>query len=447
MNPMSRTFFGTDGIRGKVGQAPITPEFFMKLAQAVGVQLLGQSAQATVVIGKDTRNSGYMLESALEAGFNSVGVDVVLLGPIPTPAVAHLTRAIRADLGVVISASHNAYEDNGIKFFSSKGHKLDDAWELQIEALLQQAIPGVSTQRIGKTRRLNDAAGRYIEFCKSTFPSGLDLKGLHVVVDAAHGAAYQVAPTLMHELGAKVTVLGHQPDGLNINANCGATHPETMAHEVVRVGADLGLALDGDADRLIMCDGMGQIRNGDALLYAIAKHLKLAQHDATPGVVGTLMSNYGLEMALSRLGYGLERAKVGDRYVLERLNELGWTLGGESSGHILCLNQHTTGDGLISALQVLAALADQGVGLNDWLSDLALLPQTLVNVRLSSGVDWQNHAGFQREQAQVNQRLSGQGRMLIRPSGTEPLLRIMVEHADEALARESAQALADALSP
>lgn len=439
---MSRTFFGTDGIRGRVGDEPITPEFFMRLAQAVGHHLLAHQAQATVVIGKDTRNSGYMLESALEAGFNSVGVNVVLLGPLPTPAVAHLTRGIRADLGVVISASHNPFEDNGIKFFGPTGEKLDDAWEVAVEAQMAQPKAGVNTQRIGKARRLDDAAGRYIEFCKSTFPSGSDLKGLHVVVDAAHGAAYQVAPTLLKELGARVTVMGNAPDGLNINLDCGATHPEVMARMVVSCGADLGMALDGDADRLIMADHTGQIRNGDELLYAVAKHRQPAESAAHEGVVGTLMSNFGLEQALVKRGYAFVRAKVGDRYILEMLNEKGWLLGGESSGHLLCLDKHSTGDGLISALAVLAALMEQQTTLANWLSDLDLHAQHLVNVRLPKGFAWAEHAPFILLRDQLEQQLKGVGRMLIRPSGTEPLLRVMVEHPDQKVAEQMAMAMA-----
>ena len=439
---MSRTFFGTDGIRGRVGIEPITPEFFMKLAQAVGHHLLAHQAQATVVIGKDTRNSGYMLESALEAGFNSVGVNVVLLGPLPTPAVAHLTRGIRADLGVVISASHNAFEDNGIKFFGPAGEKLDDAWEMAVEARLAQPKAGVSTQAIGKARRLDDAAGRYIEFCKSTFPAGSDLKGLHVVVDAAHGAAYQVAPTLLKELGAKVTVMGNAPDGLNINLDCGATHPEVMADKVVASGADLGLALDGDADRLIMADHKGRIRNGDELLYAIAKHRRPGQSAGSAGVVGTLMSNFGLEQALIQRGYEFVRAKVGDRYILELLNEKGWLLGGESSGHLLCLDKHSTGDGLISALQVLAALIEHQSSLANWLADLHMHAQHLVNVRVPQGFPWADHPPFVKVRDDLTPQLQGVGRMLIRPSGTEPLLRIMVEHPDPTLAEQMAIAMA-----
>lgn len=442
---MTRQFFGTDGIRGQVGRDPISPEFFMRLAQAVGQILLLDRKNAKVVIGKDTRNSGYMLESALESGFNSVGVDVVLLGPLPTPAVAHLTRAIRADLGVVISASHNPYEDNGIKFFGPQGGKLDDAWELNVESRLNDPVKFVGARNIGKAKRLDDAAGRYIEFCKSTFPTGMDLRGLSLVVDAANGAAYQVAPTLFKELGADVTVVGNSPDGLNINLECGATHPSTVSSAVISSNADLGLALDGDADRLIMTDHVGGICNGDQLLYAIAKHrMQTGQHQST-GVVGTLMSNLGLEQCLNQLGYEFFRANVGDRYILEALHSKGWQLGGESSGHLLCLDKHTTGDGLISSLQVLAALRHHEVSLRDWLNDLEMLPQCLINVRLPSGFSWQTHDPFIKVRNLVERRLAGVGRVLIRPSGTEPLLRIMVEHKDEIVARASASEIVASL--
>lgn len=442
---MTRQYFGTDGIRGRVGQAPISPEFFMRLAQAVGQHLLSERKQAKVVIGKDTRNSGYMLESALESGFNSVGVDVVLLGPLPTPAVAHLTRAIRADLGVVISASHNPYEDNGIKFFGPHGGKLDDAWEKAVESRLNDPVHFVSARHIGKARRLDDAAGRYIEFCKSTFPAGMDLKGLHIVVDAANGAAYQVAPTLFKELGAEVSVIGNSPDGLNINLECGATHPSTVSKAVLSVKADLGLALDGDADRLIMADQEGKVRDGDQLLYAIAKHRQRTSQGQLSGVVGTLMSNFGLEQALHQLGYEFLRAKVGDRYILEALQSKGWQLGGESSGHLLCLDKHTAGDGLISALQVLVALRHHVISLKDWLSDLYMLPQHLINVRLPAGFEWSSHEPFIKARTSAEGRLGDSGRLLIRPSGTEPLLRIMVEHPDDAVALSVAKEIAECL--
>lgn len=442
---MSRKYFGTDGIRGTVGQAPITPDFMLKLAFAVGRVLKQEQGQATVLIGKDTRISGYMLESAMEAGFNAAGVDVLLLGPIPTPAVAYLTRAQRAQLGVVISASHNPFEDNGIKFFSAHGAKLPDAWEQAVEDTLEQTPAWVSAAELGKTRRLNDAAGRYIEFCKSTFGADNDLRGLKLVVDAAHGAAYQIAPKVFTELGATVITIGCDPDGLNINRGVGATHPEALVAAVREHGADVGIALDGDADRLQMVDASGRLLNGDELLYVMAMD-RVRQGEAVPGVVGTLMTNLAVELALRDRGIAMARAKVGDRYVLEVLAQRGWNLGGEGSGHLLALDQHSTGDGLVSALQVLRAVVDQGRTLTELLEGVTLFPQTLINVRLASReVDWSNNTQLRDTQAAVEAELGDSGRVLIRASGTEPLVRVMVEARDAAQAQSCAQRLAQCL--
>jgi len=440
---MTRQYFGTDGIRGTVGQAPITPDFVLRLAHAVGRVLRQTESRPTVLIGKDTRISGYMLESALESGFNSAGVDVVLLGPLPTPGVAYLTRAQRASLGVVISASHNPFQDNGIKFFSAQGAKLPDAWELDVEAALQEAPVWVDSASLGKTRRLDDAAGRYIEFCKSTFPNELTLKGLRIVVDAAHGAAYHIAPKVFHELGAEVIALGCNPDGLNINHEVGATHPDALVRSVRANQADLGVALDGDADRLQMVDATGRLYNGDELLYLFAMD-RLERGLPVPGVVGTLMTNMAVELALREHGVEFVRAKVGDRYVLEQLEQKGWTLGGEGSGHLLALDRHTTGDGLISALQVLQACVRGGRTLAQWLAPVTLFPQTLVNVRLRPGQTWQDNVLLKQAIAQAEAALAGQGRVLIRPSGTEPLLRVMVEARDANLASSLAHQMADA---
>jgi phosphoglucosamine mutase len=405
------------------------------LARTVG-------ARPTVLIGKDTRISGYMLEAALEAVFSSAGVDVVLCGPLPTPAVAYLTRALRLNAGVVISASHNPYADNGIKFFSGQGKKLPDAIEHEIEQEIDRPQACVESKRLGRARRLDDAAGRYIEFCKSTFPNEFDLKGLKLVVDCAHGAAYHVAPKVFFELGAEVVQVGVEPNGFNINDGVGATHAEFLAHQVQRQDADLGIALDGDADRGVIADSSGRIFNGDELLYAIVRDRMTG--GAVRGVAGTLMTNYALERRLGELSIAFARANVGDRYVLELLEERGWLYGGEGSGHILCLDQHTTGDGVVSALQVLTALRRAGKTLAQLLADLTLLPQTLLNVRLRPGFDWKTHAPLQREIAQVENQLAGRGRVLIRASGTEPVLRLMVEHADSEVAQALAQRLADA---
>jgi phosphoglucosamine mutase len=441
---MTRHYFGTDGIRGTVGQPPITPDFVLRLAHAVGRVLKRTQARPTVLIGKDTRISGYMLESALESGFNSAGVDVVLLGPLPTPGVAYLTRAQRASLGVVISASHNAFADNGIKFFSAQGTKLPDAWEHEVEAALEEPPVWADSANLGKARRLDDAAGRYIEFCKSTFDSNLSLRGMKIVVDAANGAAYQIAPLVFHELGAEVIPIGCSPDGLNINRDVGATHPEALVRTVRERGAHLGIALDGDADRVLLVDGAGRLFNGDELLYLMVDD-RLARGEAVPGAVGTLMTNMAVELALRRRGVEFVRAKVGDRYVLEELERRGWLLGGEGSGHLLALDKHTTGDGLVSALQVLNACMRSGKTLSQLLEPVRLYPQTLLNVRLQPGQDWKSSTRLAQAQREVEAQLGETGRVLIRPSGTEPVLRVMVEAADEGLARACAQRLVAAV--
>ena len=441
---MTRTYFGTDGIRGTVGQSPITPDFVLRLAHAVGRVLKRTEAHPVVLIGKDTRISGYMLESALESGFNSAGVDVVLLGPVPTPAVAYLTRAQRASLGVVISASHNPFADNGIKFFSAQGAKLSDAWELDVEAALKEDPVWVDSAQLGKSRRLDDAAGRYIEFCKSTFPTEFTLKGLKIVVDGAHGAAYQIAPAVFHELGAEVIKIGCTPNGLNINEGVGATHPEALVKAVAEHGADVGIALDGDADRLQIVNAQGRLFNGDELLYIVAAH-RLDSGAEVPGVVGTLMTNMAVELALRQRGVQFVRAKVGDRYVLEALQDKGWLLGGEGSGHLLVLDKHTTGDGLVSALQVLQACVASGKNLDDLLDGVTLFPQVLLNVRLKPGQDWRSNTRLAELTQSVERELGDSGRVLIRPSGTEPLLRIMVEAADAVQAQSCAERLVQAV--
>lgn len=441
---MSRKYFGTDGIRGTVGQLPITPDFVLRLAHAVGRVLKRSEERPLVLIGKDTRISGYMLESALESGFNSAGVDVMLLGPLPTPGVAYLTRAQRASLGVVISASHNPYPDNGIKFFSAQGTKLPDEWELAVEAELEQPPSWADSATLGRARRLDDAAGRYIEFCKSTFANDLTLRGMRIAVDAAHGAAYHIAPKVFHELGADIFCSGCAPDGLNINDHCGATHPEALVESVKAHKADFGVALDGDADRLQIVDGSGRLYNGDELLYVMVAD-RLAQGEAVPGAVGTLMTNMAVELALKARGVAFVRAKVGDRYVLEELEKRGWLLGGEGSGHLLCLDKHTTGDGLISALQVLQACQRSGKSLAAMLEGVTLFPQTLINVRLRPGQDWQASEQLAREREALEAQLDGSGRVLIRASGTEPVLRLMVEAREAAVAREGAERLAEAV--
>ena len=440
---MTLQFFGTDGIRGTVGQAPITPDFMLRLGHAVGRVLRRNSSRPTVLIGKDTRISGYMIESSLEAGLSSAGVDTLLTGPLPTPGVAYLTRALRLDLGVVISASHNAYPDNGVKFFSAKGEKLPDEWELAVEAALAEPPQWVDSATLGKARRLDDARGRYIEFCKGTVGKDLSLRGLKVVIDAAHGAAYQVAPEVFHELGAEVVAIGCQPDGVNINAGFGATAPQALVAAVAEHGADYGVALDGDADRLQLVDRTGRLFNGDELLYAMVLD-RLAQGHAVPGAVGTLMTNVAVELALKARGIALVRAKVGDRYVLEEMAARGWLLGGEGSGHLLALDKHTTGDGIVSALQVLQATQRAKASLADMLSEVTLFPQTLINVRLASLADlasWQQNTQLAAETRAVEAELAGLGRVLIRASGTEPVLRVMVEARDAAMGRRLAERL------
>ena len=441
---MSRTYFGTDGIRGTVGQAPITPDFMLRLGHAVGRVLKAREAKPTVLIGKDTRISGYMIESALEAGFASAGVDVLLTGPLPTPGVAYLTRALRLSLGVVISASHNPFADNGIKFFSARGQKLPDAWEQQVEAALEQPAQWVDSAGLGRARRLDDARGRYIEFCKGTFSSELSLKGLKIVVDAAHGAAYHVAPEVFHELGAEVIAIGCSPDGTNINAGFGATAPAALVAAVKAHGAHYGVALDGDADRLQLVNASGRLYNGDELLYLMVAD-RLDQGLPVPGAVGTLMTNMAVELALRERGVEFVRAKVGDRYVLEELAARGWQLGGEGSGHLLALDKHTTGDGIVSALLVLQAASRTGRTMAQLLEGVTLFPQTLINVRLRPGVDWKANRSLAEAETAVRTELGDAGRVLIRPSGTEPLVRVMVEARDPAQAVRCAERMADTL--
>ena len=445
---MSRKYFGTDGVRGRVGQSPITPDFVMRLGYSAGKVFLAQcpmppGERPSVLIGKDTRISGYMLESALEAGFSAAGVDVCLVGPMPTPAIAYLTRALRLQAGIVISASHNPYYDNGIKFFSAQGSKLPDSLERAIEAGIEQEMHCVDSADLGRVRRIDDARGRYIEFCKSTFPNELDLRGLKIVVDCAHGAAYHIAPDVFHELGAEVISIGVQPNGLNINAGVGATAPQALAQAVREHGADLGIALDGDADRIQMVDAAGRLYDGDQLLYAIVRHR--AQKGKVAGVVGTLMTNLALEHALAKLDIPFARAAVGDRYVVEMLQKEGWLYGGENSGHILTLDRHSTGDGIVAGLQVLAALRESSGDLQALLGDLVLYPQVLINVPLARAFAWQEVPQIQVAQQRVEARLAGRGRVLLRPSGTEPLLRGMVEGEDAALVRTAAEEIAAAV--
>ncbi len=444
---MTRQYFGTDGIRGEVGKFPIVPDFVMRLGYAAG-QVLAKNAgthgKPTVLIGKDTRVSGYLLEAALEAGFSAAGVDVMLCGPMPTPAVAYLTRTLRLSAGVVISASHNPYHDNGIKFFSAHGDKLDDAVELQIEAALNEPMNCVDSAHLGKAKRLDDATGRYIEFCKSTFPNHLSLHGLKLVVDCAHGAAYHIAPHVFHELGAEVVSIGIHPNGKNINDGVGATAPKALIEKVKEEKADLGIALDGDADRLQLVDAHGRLFNGDELLYLIAKARKDAG-ESVKGVVGTLMTNLAVEKAIQTEGIQFERAKVGDRYVLEKLKENNWQLGGEGSGHLICLDKHTTGDGIVAALQVLSAMKQHQKTLAQLLEKVTLFPQTLINVKYKQGYDWKSDAKIQEAIKQAEKNLSGSGRVLIRPSGTEPLLRVMVEAQDAHQAQEQAKSIAQTI--
>ncbi|MDR2164240.1 MAG: phosphoglucosamine mutase [Zoogloeaceae bacterium] len=446
---MTRKYFGTDGVRGRVGEFPITPDFALRLGYAAGKTLTARAGlppgeRSAVLIGKDTRISGYLLEAAMEAGFSAAGVDVFLVGPMPTPGVAYLARALRLQAGVVISASHNPYDDNGIKFFSADGTKLPDAVEADIETQLEGAMDCAPSARLGRVRRIDDAPGRYIEFCKSTFPGALNLRGLKLVVDCAHGAAYHIAPSVFHELGAEVRAIGVEPNGLNINAGFGATAPEALRKAVLEHGADLGVALDGDGDRLLMVGRDGSKYDGDQLLHVIVS-ARLRQGETIGGVAGTLMSNLALERALQERGIPFERTRVGDRYVLEKLTERGWKLGGENSGHLLCLDRHSTGDGIIAALQVLAAIRQQEAPPEALLGALRLYPQELINVSLARGMDWENNTAIAAARARVEEALHGQGRVLLRASGTEPRLRIMVEGEDAALVRQQAEWLAAAV--
>ena len=442
---MKKQYFGTDGIRGEVGQFPIVPEFITRLGYAAGKVLTKDSKpgeRSKVLIGKDTRISGYLLEAALEAGFAAAGVDVMLCGPMPTPAVAYLTKALRLSAGVVISASHNPYQDNGIKFFSAQGDKLSDDFEFAIEAELEMPMGCVNSQNLGKVFRLDDAAGRYIEFCKSTFPGDLNLKGMKLVVDCANGAAYHIAPYVFHELGAEVISIGVNPDGRNINDGCGATAPAALIAKVKETKADLGIALDGDADRLQMVDETGRLFNGDELLYVLAKD-RIDHGQKLGGVVGTLMSNLAIENAIKDLGIEFERANVGDRYVLEMLKQKDWLIGGEGSGHLLCLDHHSTGDGTIAALQVLAAMSENKKSLSQLLDGVNIFPQVLLNIRYKAGYDWKADQSLAKQINKVETDLKGIGRVLIRASGTEPLIRVMVETQDAELAMSAAKSVAN----
>jgi phosphoglucosamine mutase len=442
---MSRKYFGTDGVRGTVGNAPMTPDFVMRVGYAAGRVLAARGAKAgerpAVLIGKDTRISGYMIEAALEAGFSAAGVDVLLCGPLPTPGVAYLTRALRLSAGVVISASHNPYADNGIKFFSGDGYKLPDSVESQIESRLEQPMGCNPSAKLGRARRVDDAQGRYIEFCKSTFPNELDLRGMKLVVDCAHGAAYGVAPQVFHELGAEVAAIGVAPDGYNINDMFGATAPQNLVMEVKRQKAQLGIALDGDADRVLIVDGGGAAYDGDQLLYAIARHR--AGREKLAGVAGTLMTNFALEKAFAKMKVPFARAAVGDRYVLELLREKGWVLGGENSGHILSLDKHTTGDGIVSALQVLMAMRESRKSLAQLTADLVLYPQVMINVAIPKGFEWRKRKAIARAQADAERALAGKGRVLLRPSGTEPVLRVMVEGEPRKAIESAAKSIAE----
>ncbi|MBA3696362.1 MAG: phosphoglucosamine mutase [Methylotenera sp.] len=448
---MSKKYFGTDGIRGKVGEEPITPDFVMRLGYAAGRVLTGlesnlaKGAHPTVLIGKDTRISGYMLESALEAGLSAAGVDVLMTGPMPTPAVAYLTRALRAQAGIVISASHNPFYDNGIKFFSSLGAKLPDEIEYAIEAELEKPMQVMESAKLGKVRRMADAAGRYVEFCKSTFPNTFDLRGLKIVLDCAHGATYHVAPPVFHELGAEIIVIGNQPDGLNINHEVGSTHPQALQKAVIEHSADLGIAFDGDGDRVMMVDNKGQLLDGDQLLYIItaARH---ANGTLQGGVVGTLMTNLALEHKLNKLDIPFARANVGDRYVLERLLQNEWQLGGENSGHILVLDKHSSGDGIISALQVLQAVVQSQKSLAELGVDLVLYPQVLINVKTRIKIDLAKHTQIQAAVKSAEDELASRGRVLLRASGTEPKIRVMVEGEDGSLVQRLAAEIAEVVT-
>ncbi|HHJ17276.1 MAG TPA: phosphoglucosamine mutase [Gammaproteobacteria bacterium] len=437
---MARKYFGTDGIRGRVGEFPINAEFMLKLGWATG-QVLGNGKTTRVVIGKDTRISGYMFESALEAGLSAAGVDIRLLGPMPTPAIAYLTRTMHACAGIVISASHNPHHDNGIKFFSAEGTKLPDEVEAAIEEELEKPMVTVSSERLGKAERVEDARGRYIEFCKSTIPMRISLRGLKIVVDCANGATYHVAPSVLEEMGAEVIAVGVEPDGLNINADCGSTKPQLLRDRVLQEQADLGIALDGDGDRLIMVDNKGELVDGDELLYIIA--VSRQQAGQLPGpVVGTLMTNLGLEHAFQRQGIDFKRARVGDRYVMELLKQYAGVLGGESSGHIICLDRTSTGDGMVSALQVLATMVLQETSLHELKQGMSKYPQLMINVPLARRIDIDSCEPVQAAVRDVEARLNGKGRVLLRPSGTEPLIRVMVEGEDESLVHEQARLLA-----
>jgi len=447
---MKRRYFGTDGVRGRMGELPITPELVMKLGWAAGRTLAAtdgvkRNVRPGVLIGKDTRISGYLLEAALEAGLSAAGVDVYLSGPLPTPGIAYLTRTLRLSAGIVISASHNPYEDNGIKFFSAEGTKLPDAVEFAIEAGMEAPLTCARSAELGKARRLEDAAGRYIEFCKSTFPTELDLRGFKIVVDSAHGAGYHVACPVFHELGAEVISVGAEPDGFNINAGVGATHPAHLVEQVRAHQADLGVALDGDGDRLVMADASGAVYDGDQILYVIATDYR--RRNAMNGVVvGTLMSNLGFEQALAREGIELARARVGDRYVLERMRETGCRLGGENSGHIICLDKHTTGDAIIAALAVLRALIEQKKTLAELTAAVTMFPQRLINVPVKRGWDWHSSEPVRSAEQVAITALGDAGRVLLRPSGTEPVLRVMVEAREKALADKHAESLADTIA-
>lgn len=440
---MGRKYFGTDGVRGEVGKFPITPDFVLRLGYAAGKVLVDHERQEhpTVIIGKDTRISGYMLEAALQAGLTAAGVNVLLTGPLPTPGIAYLTRALRLSAGVMISASHNPYQDNGIKFFAEGGKKLDDALELQIEAMLDSPMETSPSRELGRARRIDGAAERYIEFCKSTFPNELNLKGMKLVVDCAHGATYHIAPKVFHELGAEVITIGGEPNGYNINDGVGATHPEAAAAAVKAHGADFGISLDGDGDRLMMADRDGKLYDGDHLIYVVAK-ARAARGQLQGGVVGTVMTNLAMELALQQQGIPFGRAKVGDRYVLEMLHANGWQVGGEASGHILCLDKHSTGDGIISCLQVLAACQELDQDLASICRDWQPFPQKMINVRLN-GQDWQRASAVQHEAATA--ALAGRGRVVLRPSGTEPVVRVMVEADDAGLAAHWAEAISAAI--
>jgi len=441
---VTRKYFGTDGVRGKVGETPITPEFALKLGWAAG-KALARNGQSWVVMGKDTRLSGYLLESALEAGLSAAGVSVRLLGPMPTPAIAYLTRAFHADAGIVISASHNPYYDNGIKFFGPNGMKLQDEVEESIEDWLDQPMQITAPDALGKAMRQDDARGRYIEFCKSSFPFHFNLRGLKIVLDCANGAAYQVGPSVFTELGAEVIKLACAPDGLNINHECGSTHPETLQQAVVEHEADLGIAFDGDSDRVLMVDRHGQLVDGDELIVIIAQE-RMATGNGVKGVVGTLMSNLGMEIAVREMGLEFVRAKVGDRYVMAELQSRGWTLGGEASGHILCLDKTTTGDAIIAALQVLSAMVRTHKPLHELRGGMQKLPQVLINVRVGRRSDPMMHSPVVAAVKAAEERLADRGRVLLRASGTEPLIRVMVEGADQSLVATLAEELAGAVA-